>query len=140
MRNKRIHARRSGVILIVVLALLTLFTVLGLSFVYYSEAQASASRHWRKTSFEQFARTGEVAQTTTEDLVKANAGGQVDFSKSRAEIEALLKAATALRDEVCRAAEIEQDPAERRRLQALCRTQEQFVKALARLKWIIEQM
>jgi len=139
MRNKRIRARRSGVILIVVLALLTLFTVLGLSFVAYSEAKASANRHWRETSFEQFARTGEVAQTTTEDLLKANAG-QIDFSKSRAEIDALLKAATALRDEVCRAAEIEQDPAERSRLAALCRTQEQFVKALARLKWIIEQM
>ena len=139
MRNKRIRARRSGVILIVVLALLTLFAVVGLSFVYYSQAQASASTHWRESSFRQLARTGEVAQATTEDLVQANAG-HVDFSKSLAEIEALLKAATALRDEVCRAVEIEQDPVERRRLQALCQTQEQFVKALARLKWIIEQM
>ena len=59
---------------------------------------------------------------------------------TKEQIEALLKAATALRDEVCRAAEVEQDPVERRRLAALCKTQEQFVKAIARLKWIIEQM
>jgi len=139
MRNKRIRARRSGVVLLVVLTLLAIFTVVGLSFVYYAQAQAAEARLWTESASVQLAQTTEVARTTIEDLIKANAG-QIDFSRSRAEIEALLKAATALRDEVCRAAAIEQDPAERHRLQAMCQTQEQFVKALARLKWIIEQM
>ncbi len=44
VRHTRSARRRSGAVLIVVLAMLVLFAVLGLSFVLYSEAQLSAAR------------------------------------------------------------------------------------------------
>ncbi len=42
------HAPREGVILIVVIVLLTLFAVIGLTFVLYSDAEATASRLFRE--------------------------------------------------------------------------------------------
>jgi hypothetical protein len=139
MRSRRLHARRSGVILMVVLALLTLFAIVGIAFVFYAQSQHTASINFREAGFRQSKDAQEVARVTTEDLVKAIAG-LTDFSHSRAAIDAFEKAARILQDEVCRAAEVEQDPRERLRLEAMCRTQEALVQAIERLKWIIQQI
>ena len=40
--------RRKGIILLVVISLLTLFAVVGLSFVLYSEGSANSARIWRE--------------------------------------------------------------------------------------------
>src|SRR5262245_66176206 len=44
------HEKRRGVILIVVLSLLSIFAVVGLSFVYYADAEATSSRTMREAS------------------------------------------------------------------------------------------
>ncbi len=45
---------RPAVILMVVLAMLTLFAIVGISFVFYAQSQAVSSRFWRETDFERF--------------------------------------------------------------------------------------
>ena len=47
-RSPSLCARR-GIILLVVLALLTLFAVVGLSFVLYADAEATSSRIYRES-------------------------------------------------------------------------------------------
>ncbi len=48
IRNNTARRKRSGVILLVVLSMLTLFAVVGLAFVLYAENEANASRIWRE--------------------------------------------------------------------------------------------
>src|SRR5262245_50049998 len=48
LRNALNSEARRGVILMVVLALLTLFAIVGLSFVLYAQAEADASRIYRE--------------------------------------------------------------------------------------------
>src|SRR6516165_8094725 len=48
LRNAISSEARRGVILMVVLALLTLFAIVGLSFVLYAQAEADASRIFRE--------------------------------------------------------------------------------------------
>ncbi len=43
------EARRSGIVLLVVITLLTLFAVVGITFVIYSQAEAASSRAWRES-------------------------------------------------------------------------------------------
>jgi len=45
----RHDARRSGVVLLVVIALLTLFAVVGIAFVLFAQSEATASRVWRES-------------------------------------------------------------------------------------------
>jgi len=48
LRNSAAASSRRGIILIVVLSLLTLFAIVGLSFVIYAQAEADASRIFRE--------------------------------------------------------------------------------------------
>lgn len=61
-RTRPAQARRRGVILLVVLALLTLFAAVGLSFVIYSQSVADASRIFRESE------TQNPGQTIPDDL------------------------------------------------------------------------
>src|SRR4051794_7266981 len=49
-RTNNSNVTRQGLILIVVLALLTLFAVVGLSFVLYADSEADASRNFREAN------------------------------------------------------------------------------------------
>jgi len=139
MRKTRKSARRSGVILMVVLSLLTLFAIVGLTFVFYAQSNKSASLHWREAGFRQTEEAREVADVVSMDLLRSLVA-PTDFSASHEVIDSLEKSSGALLDEVCRAAEDEKDPKEKLVLQAMCRTMEAIVKAIARLQWLIRQI
>jgi len=139
MRNSRTSARRSGVILMVVLALLTLFAIVGLTFVAYTQSQAAADLNWRESAFFQAEQAREVANVVSRDLLLSLVA-PTDFSASHEALDSLEKSSSSLRDEVCRAAQAEQDPKEKLILQAMCRTMEAIVKAIARLQWLIRQI
>lgn len=49
LSSNRSHGRRSGAVLLVVLAMLALFAVIGLSFVFYAESRATAARIYRES-------------------------------------------------------------------------------------------
>src|SRR3712207_5352867 len=51
---------RRGVILLVVISLLTLFTVVGLAFVYYARARADAARIFRETQVQSGVQRGNL--------------------------------------------------------------------------------
>jgi len=139
MRKSRKGARRSGVILLVVLALLTLFAIVGLTFVFYAQSQKTASLNWREPGFRQAEQAREVADVVSVDLLKSLVA-PTDFSASHEAIDSLEKSSGTLRDQVCRAAEVEQDPKEKLILQAMCRTMEALAKAITRLQWLIRQI
>ena len=136
MRSTRRHARRSGVILMVTLAMLTLFAIVGLTFVAYTEKEAQANPNWREQAtdlLEQVRRSAPVIQC---DLQEALAG-DLDLSPSHRELEALATLAAAFRDDVCTARDAQQDPLVRHRLTRLCLTLEVLVNAIDRLERLV---
>jgi hypothetical protein len=68
--------RRRAIILLVVLALLTLFAIVGLTFVMYADSEATSSRIFREANYRNSQNTGP---TVTSDVLAAWALGQLVF-------------------------------------------------------------
>jgi len=131
MRKNRRNARRSGVILMVVLALLTLFEIVGLSFVVYADKPVLASDLWRTAR--------SAAPVIQRDLLESLAGDR-DFSASHEAIDALTRSTESLQDLICQACDDEQDPRERLRCKRLCATLQKLASAIKLLDLLIRQI
>ena len=131
MRKNRRNARRTGVILMVVLGLLTLFSILGLSFAVYADNQAQAS---------DLLRTARAAAPVIQrDLLESLAGDR-DFSASHEAIDALTRSAESLQDVICQACDDEPDPRERLRCKRTCATLQKLTESIKLLDLLIRQI
>ncbi|HZL87339.1 MAG TPA: hypothetical protein VFB96_03095 [Pirellulaceae bacterium] len=121
--------RRRGVILMVVLALLTIFEIVGLTFVAYSEKEATASRNWRLARWPVATATVELTDEFQDDFRRLFQG-ELDFSASLKAADALESAVREAKAEVLAALANETDPQERERLLALCETLQEMLEKI----------
>src|SRR5262245_58484719 len=142
MRKPHRYARRSGVILMVCLALLTLFAIVGLTFVAYSESSRSARLNFQKSRWFTHAQEARsVASVVQRDLVEALVGVDFDFSTSRKAIACLRTSAAALQELIRQARDAEQnDPKEESLLEQLSKLMEEETLSLRGLELLISQI
>ena len=128
LRSRRDHRRR-GVILMVCLTLLTLFEIVGLTFVAYSQKEATASRNWRQARWPVATATVELTDEFQAEF-RQFFQGELDFTASLKAADALESAVREAKAEVLAALANETDPQEQERLRALCETLEEMLEKI----------
>jgi class 3 adenylate cyclase len=123
----------------VVLALLTLFQIVGLTFTSYAQTHNSADENLRDAAAALAARARDAAPVVREDLLDALAG-DLELPQSRAELERLREAAVAFLDVVTRARDAVQDESERKRVERLWERANEVVESIDRLRCYIHQI
>ena len=136
MRRNKSRNRRSGIILIVVLTLLTLFAIVGLTFVLVADTASPAVRPFREEAVALARDTREAAAVVRNDLLDS-LSGEVDFSASRAALAELARRAEDFKARVREAYDATDDHAARRQLKKLCGTLEELVETLDLLDRLI---
>jgi hypothetical protein len=138
-RERTVHRQsrgRNGVILMIPLAMLTLFSIIGLTFVTYAETARPQLAQFRPTAEDLTRQTLQVTAIVAHDLRRALLE-EVDFSESLAALDRLRDVNTALKADVRRAGEDEGDPEVREALVELCNRIEELLERIHVLRGMI---
>ena len=130
---------RRGVILIVVLTLLTLFTIVGISFVYYADTAKRGNLQFREDARDLAQRTVVVAEDLGPDLLRSEFE-EVDFRPHLTRINTLAERAECLRARIVEARDRETDPESRRNLDVLAHKIEVYEAGVEELASLIERI
>jgi len=130
---------RQGIILSVVLDLLTLFALVGITFVLHSDTDRHGASHFRYETFALAEKTLDVAEGLGHDLVWSQRD-EVDFGPHIEEIDELVSRAVCLKTKIQKARGREPDLEAQENLDALARKLELYESGLEDLRWIIKEI
>src|SRR5262245_25792635 len=130
------HRPRRGVILIVVLALLTLFQIGAISFVLYADTGKVGVTQCRDPARILRDETGVYSAMVGNDLMRS-LDEDVDFRSALESTDHLAVRARDLRIDARLALELVRDPEKRQNLTAFLARIEQYEDSLAALRWIL---
>ena len=125
--------------MILVLAMLTLFAIVGISFVFYGETAHPAARAFRDDAFALATEARQSALVIQRDILDA-AEREVDFSDSRAALRDLAERAEDLKADVHAALAAAQRPGDKLQLHRACLTLEELLQAIRLLETLIGEL
>jgi flagellar basal body-associated protein FliL len=130
--------RRSGIILLVVLALLTLFAIVGITFVLMADAALSGNRVFQGDVESLVADTRDMAFFLSHDLAALNDDEDADVGAYPAALRGLSARTVNLREQVQQSLEQSTDDATRAHLRVLDRRLEKYESHVCLLREILE--
>jgi hypothetical protein len=136
------RGRRSGIVLIVVLAELTLFEAVGMTFALYSETVCTPALRdpFADDAFDLALHSLVLAQDLHPGLVSAIQGHDLDGRTALEQIDAFAARAAAMKKRIREAYEAEEDPRIRESLVNLGKSIEELQAKIECLRYLIEQI
>lgn len=131
--------RREGVVLLVVITMLTLFAIVGISFVSYADADKPGAEQFRPDLSALTQQTLIIADDLADDL-RRSVREPVDLRPYLSRIYYLADDAEGIETRIRTALDRETDPAARTNLETLDCDVKAYLEELDNLRWLIEQL